>query len=86
MSQPFRVAIFVALLIVTGVFLSFCRSLAKNLASGQLIAHNVGNGASEFCIFTLQAVALTAQAVVRVLKSENVNLEPINKFFEIFFH
>mgnify|MGYP005906793121 CR=1 FL=1 len=79
MPQPFRVAILVSLLIVNGVSLAFALSLAEHLASGHLIGHKVGNGTSEFCVFSLQSVVL-------VLKSDNVNLEPINKFFEIFFH
>ncbi len=70
MSQPFRVAIFVSLLIINGTALAFCRPLAKKLASGHLIAQKFGNGVSERYVFTLQAVALTAQAVVRVLESE----------------
>ena len=78
MSQPFRLAILVSLLIVNGVSLAFALSLAEHLASGHLIAHKVGNGTSEFCVFSLQAVTLTAQAVVRVLKSEVFNLEFVN--------
>ncbi len=86
MSQPFQVAIFLALLIVNGTALTFALSLAEHLASGDLIAHKVGNGTSEFCVFSLQAVTLTAQAVVRVLKSEVFNLEFVNQLFEIYFH
>ncbi len=86
MPQPLRVAILFSHLIVNGVFLTFTLSLAENLANGQPIARKVGNGISELSVFTLQSVAFTAQAVVRVLKSEIFDLEPINKFFEIFFH
>lgn len=86
MSQPFRVAIFRSDLIINGTAITFALSLAEHLASGQLIAHKFGNGISKLCVFVFQTVALTAQAVVRVLESEIFNLEFVNQLFEISFH